>query len=421
MPDRLYFTINHYNHKHKYEENMKAIKRTMLRIAALTLAGCAVMGMAGCGSSSSSGANTVNSATGPTIDPSGKRVAVSENAIAIFEEATKQAKTDPKAAIDTFKKAAKAQNNFAEAYYNIGLLEQKLGNKSDARDAYETALKMRPNLSAAQTNLAKMLIDEGKTDEAEAALLKIIDEKTGTDPYNVEANLNLGMIYRKRGEDILEKERGGSEPKFSMTGSENRGEIKNKDAYNMFAKSISYVRRALASDSNNIYCYENLAAVYYAMNSLEVARLVIEQASIKYEEYNNLYDKYTTVDLAICMRRNEAVQEDKHTKARIHELHVKDEESGRKQWSDFDALLAYYGRSDVNYEQLQQLIEENNAERSAYGNLVRGIESKAGETREMGFDFMCLGSALAVIGLIRILRDLQLLGRFSQKPKYSIC
>ena len=141
----------------------------------------------------------------------------------------------------------------------------------------------------------------------------------------------------------------------------------------------------------------------------------------KYEEYNNLYDKYTTVDLAICMRRNEAVQEDKHTKARIHELHVKDEESGRKQWSDFDALLAYYGRSDVNYEQLQQLIEENNAERSAYGNLVRGIESKAGETREMGFDFMCLGSALAVIGLIRILRDLQLLGRFSQKPKYSIC
>ena len=268
---------------------MKAIKRTMLRMAALTLAGCAVMGMSGCGSSSSSGANSVNSATGPTIDAStGKRVAVSENAIAIFEEATKQAKTDPKTAIETFKKAAKAQSNFAEAYYNIGLLEQKLGNKNDARDAYETALKMRPNLSAAQTNLAKMLIDEGKPDEAEAALLKIVDEKTGTDPYNVEANLNLGMIYRKRGEDILEKERGGSEPKFSMTGSENRGEIKNKDAYNMFAKSISYVRRALASDSNNIYCYENLAAVYYAMNSLEVARLVIDQAYIKYGEYNNI-------------------------------------------------------------------------------------------------------------------------------------
>ena len=78
-----------------------------------------------------------------------------------------------------------------------------------------------------------------------------------------------------------------------MEGAENKGEIKNKEAYDMFAKSVVYVRRALAGDSNNIYCYENLSAVYYLMNSLEVARLVCEQATIKYSDRHNIVHIYT--------------------------------------------------------------------------------------------------------------------------------
>ena len=136
-----------------------------------------------------------------------------------------------------------------------------------------------------------MLVDEGNYDEAEKYLLIVVDENKGIEPYNPEANLNLGMLYRQKGEDILEKERGGTEPKFSMEGSETKGEIKNKDAYAMFAKSVAHVRRALAGDSNNIYCYENLSAIYYLMNSLEVARLVCEQAIIKYSEYNDILKK----------------------------------------------------------------------------------------------------------------------------------
>ena len=269
---------------------MKAItRRASLRMAALAFASLAAIGFTGCGSTG--GAGSTVSATGPALDASGKRTAVSESAVAIFEKGTKEAKTNPEAAIETFKQAAKEQKNFAEAFYNIGLLEQQRGNNKEAKEAYETAIKMRPNLYAAHNNLAKMLIDEGKYDEAEAALLKLVDEKTGADPYNVEANLNLGMIYRHRGEEILEKERGGSEPKFSMEGSDNRSEIQNKEAYDMFAKSVGYVRRALAGDSNNIYCYENLAAIYYVMNNLEVARLVTEQATIKYSEYNEILKK----------------------------------------------------------------------------------------------------------------------------------
>lgn len=265
--------------------------RFMRRLAPVALASLAICATTACGSSGSSA--SVKSPTGAskTVDADGKRAVVKESAIALFEQAVKQAKTNPQAAIDTFKKAAKEEDNFAEAWYNVGLLEQKLGNNKDAKDAYNKAIDMRPDMSGPYINIAKMLVDEGNYDEAEKYLLIVVDENKGIEPYNPEANLNLGMLYRQKGEDILEKERGGTEPKFSMEGSETKGEIKNKDAYAMFAKSVAHVRRALAGDSNNIYCYENLSAIYYLMNSLEVARLVCEQAIIKYSEYNDILKK----------------------------------------------------------------------------------------------------------------------------------
>lgn len=268
------------------------LNRLMRRLAPVAFASLALCAATACGSSGSSttGAASLKSPTGPskTVDADGKRAVVKESAIALFEEAAKLARSNPQAAIDGFKKAAKEEDNFAEAWYNIGVLEQKLGHTKEAKEAYNKAIDMRPDMSGPYINIAKMLVEEGNDDEAEKYLLIVVDEKTGIDPYNPEANLNLGMLYRHKGEDILEKERGGAEPKFSMEGSEKKGEIKNKEAYAMFAKSVAHVRRALAGDSNNIYCYENLSAIYYLMNSLEVARLVCEQAIIKYSEYNDI-------------------------------------------------------------------------------------------------------------------------------------
>jgi tetratricopeptide (TPR) repeat protein len=274
-------------------------RRASLRLAAMGIAGLAVIGMMGCGSGSngdnkpkSATSNFVAGAAGPTIDAeTGKRAVVKESAIALFEQATKQAKTDPNGAIETFKRAAKEEDNFAEAYYNIGVIQQQLGNLKDAKESYQTAIQMRPGMAIAHNNLAEILIKEGNIADAETILLRIVDEKKGIDPYNAQANLNLGMIYRQRGEEILEKKRGGSEPKFSMEGSDKKEQIDDKEALAEFAKTVNYVRRALAADSNNIYCYENLAAVYYIMNALEVARLVTEQAMIKYNEYNESLKK----------------------------------------------------------------------------------------------------------------------------------
>lgn len=265
-------------------------KHNMLRFACLAVAALSFSAVTACSSSGSNNAGEIKAPTqgaaSKTVDSSGKRAVVKESAISLFEQGTKLAQSNPKAAIDAFESAAKEEKNFAEAYYNIGLLQQRLGNIDAAKKAYQKAIDMRPDLAGSYTNLAKIEIDNGNYDDAEKYLLIVVDENKGIEPYNAEANLNLGMLYRKKGEEILEKERGGVEPRFSMEGSEDKNEIKNKDAYDMFAKSVAYVRRALAGDANNIYCYENLAAIYYLMNSLEVARLVTEQATIKYSEYN---------------------------------------------------------------------------------------------------------------------------------------
>lgn len=262
------------------------LSRRRLKAAGIGLMSASLCwALVACGTTSS-GDKVKSAADAGSVETGGKRAAVKESAINTFSQATELADSNPAAAIEKYKQAIKEEKNFPEAYYNIGVIELKQGNKDKARDAFETALKQNPDMPNAQISLAKMLIDDGKYDEAETVLLKVVDDKNGLEPYNAEANLNLGMIYRKRGEDILERDSGGVEPKFSMGATENEGEIKNKEAYDMFAKSVVYVRRALAGNSSNIYCYENLSAVYYLMNSLEVARLVSMQALIKYTDFN---------------------------------------------------------------------------------------------------------------------------------------
>ncbi len=264
------------------------MKSTIRRAAFLGILGLCVSSLVGCGSATSTKTTQTAASAAVQVNADGSitRAAVSENAITTFSEGVKNAKTNPALAIDLFKKAANEEANFAEAWYNVGLLEQQRGNNKEALAAYETTLKMRPDMASAYTNIARIQISEGKLDEAIETLNKVIDDKTGIDPFNVEANLNLGMIYRQRGEAVLERDSGGVEKQFSMSGTETKGEIKNEEANALFAQAVVYIRRALVGDSNNIYCYENLSAIYYLMNSLEVARLVATQAKLKYEEYN---------------------------------------------------------------------------------------------------------------------------------------
>jgi tetratricopeptide (TPR) repeat protein len=68
---------------------------------------------------------------------------------------------------------------YAEAFYNIGLLERRAGRGEAAVAAYQEALRARPGYREAWNNLGLVLEDQGRTDEALQAFHRAIDLSDG--------------------------------------------------------------------------------------------------------------------------------------------------------------------------------------------------------------------------------------------------
>jgi tetratricopeptide (TPR) repeat protein len=63
-----------------------------------------------------------------------------------FEEAVKE-----------FKKVLEMNSANAEAYYNIGLIDESLNNLDDAKEMYEAALKYKEDYKIARDKLDKLI------------------------------------------------------------------------------------------------------------------------------------------------------------------------------------------------------------------------------------------------------------------------
>jgi tetratricopeptide (TPR) repeat protein len=81
------------------------------------------------------------------------------------------------------------------AHFAHGNSLETAGDLSGARQAYETALALRPDFAEAGINLGALYVGEGRLDEAAAAFQDALE----ADPSRVEAMNNLGLIYREWG------------------------------------------------------------------------------------------------------------------------------------------------------------------------------------------------------------------------------
>lgn len=148
-----------------------------------------------------------------------------------------------------------------------------------------------------------LLYHHKKDSERAKELLSKVVLDTGSDPYNVPANLNLGMILRLEGEAIVKKANAQGLAAQIKEGKSERQKLDiPEDAQAKFALSVAHIRKALAGDSNNIISYENLAAIYYDLDKLEVATLVCEQAKLRQSERNK--------DLATQLAESKITQEE---------------------------------------------------------------------------------------------------------------
>ncbi|MGI4787773.1 MAG: tetratricopeptide repeat protein [Janthinobacterium lividum] len=123
-------------------------------------------------------------------------------AYAALAEAASAAKQSDEA-IKDYTLAAQAKPDDFVTQANLGVLEQNAGNKSEAEAAYQQAVTLKADsptaMAGIQSNLALLLIDNGKLDEAAALLVKA----TQGDPTNAYYQNNLGQVYEKQGKKDL--------------------------------------------------------------------------------------------------------------------------------------------------------------------------------------------------------------------------
>jgi len=101
-----------------------------------------------------------------------------------------------KMALPALQKAAELLPDDAEAYNNLGITRQALGQHTDAVACYRRALEIKPDFADARYNLGVALQNLGQLDEAVASYRHALTIK----PDCADAHSNLGVALQKLGQ-----------------------------------------------------------------------------------------------------------------------------------------------------------------------------------------------------------------------------
>ena len=145
--------------------------------------------------------------------------------------------------------------------YNLGLLNQELGNENEAIKLYQETLSLDSNHVKANTNLGMILLTKNQPDAAIALLLKAYKN----DSKNFEVNNNLGSAYRDTGD---------------------------------FENSVRFYKNALDIEPENLTVKENLAKSYTSAKDYKNARLIYEELVKKQQTEWPLFFELAKVCLA---------------------------------------------------------------------------------------------------------------------------
>jgi tetratricopeptide (TPR) repeat protein len=215
--------------------------RTPLRLG-LCLIGAAAL--TACGG----GQKPAPSAGGPAAQETGDPAQpaapppVAKEAKELFTDGGKAYGSGDKARAEQLMKSAfDADEKFALAAFNVGVLREEAGDLEGARSWYEKAAQANPKFGDAHINLGRLHAQAGRTNEA----FRAVQQAVNVEPLNGEANLNIAQQAKR-----------------------------NRD----FPKAVGSVRKALTEDSQNVKAYEVLAQVYYDLGRFELAKLVCVSA-----------------------------------------------------------------------------------------------------------------------------------------------
>ena len=96
----------------------------------------------------------------------------------------------------SFEAATKKNPRDYQAFYDLAMACEKLGDKVAAEAAYKSALAIKPDFDVAAVALSTLELDEGRTDDALAVTQAALAQRPGS----ASLHENLGMALATRGE-----------------------------------------------------------------------------------------------------------------------------------------------------------------------------------------------------------------------------
>jgi tetratricopeptide (TPR) repeat protein len=137
-------------------------------------------------------------------------------------------------AIQAYQKVIELDPTYVEAYNNMGIIYQMLGNADRAFESYQKSTKINPRYEKGYNNLGILLLLKDRNEEALEAFQKAL----AINSNNIESHINLGILLKKKGE---------------------------------WEKAIESYRRALAISPLHGETHYNIALLYEQLENLELA------------------------------------------------------------------------------------------------------------------------------------------------------
>jgi Tfp pilus assembly protein PilF len=99
-------------------------------------------------------------------------------------------------AIQAYQKVIELDPTYLEAYNNLGIIHQTMGDSKSALGAYQKATEINPRYGKGYNNLGLLFLLEGRYEEALEAFQKAL----AINPNHIESHINLGILFKKKGQ-----------------------------------------------------------------------------------------------------------------------------------------------------------------------------------------------------------------------------
>jgi tetratricopeptide (TPR) repeat protein len=185
-------------------------------------------------------------------------VKTTDEAELAFQDGERLITVDRDKAADAYNKAVKARPNYPEAYLALGRVLADSGDLEAAQKAIDSARRLRPGYAEATAVSGRIYKENGEEAKSIAAFKRAIIEGKGFQP---EAYTGLGLLYKEKAEGF-----GGS------------GDFENERInYEESAKNLKAGLKQLSGAPDAIILYQLLGLVYERQKKYSDAIAIYEE------------------------------------------------------------------------------------------------------------------------------------------------